>query len=448
MRRAPSRRSPGARWRHGLIDALLAVSGSDVPECLRLFRRLEDAPPAVVAEYQRLKLLKLLRHCRDHVPYHRRQLEEHGVDLSDGFSPDEIAKLPILSKDLLREHAAELASDDARARGAFPNSSGGSTGAPVTFLQDRAYRDRNVIAAKFIYNEILGKLPGDPEVNLWGSDDDVQRGSIGFKARALNFLYNRRFQNFFCVDDAKLARYVDAINRFRPVSLWAYVQALDLLAGFIRRTGVRVHSPRLIISTAGPLHESVRQSVQEVFRCPVFNQYGCREAGAVAFETRDQQGLRGLPYLNYTEIVGGKVVVTPLTNYSMPLLRYDLGDTAEPWTGPQDRRYGCRRKLFASITGRVHSHFRTASGGLVYGGYFAYQFFSVLWVRQFQVVQDSLDHVTCHIVAAEEPVIDDLATIRRRIRHVMGDDCEVEFHFTDDIPPSPSGKHQYTVCNL
>lgn len=436
------------RWRRALIDALLTASGSEVPACLRLFWRLEHASPAVVAEYQRIQLLELLRHCRDHVPWYRRQLGEHGVDLSDTFSPDEMRKLPILSKDLLREHAAELASDDARARGAFPNSSGGSTGTPVTFLQDGAYRDRNVIAAKLIYNEILGKLPGDREVNLWGSSDDVQRGSLGMKARALNFLYNRRFQNFFCVDDGKLARYVEEINRFRPVSLWAFVQSLDLLARFIRRTGVRVHSPRLIISTAGPLHEGVRESVQEVFRCPVYNQYGCREAGAIAFETRDQQGLRGLPYLNYTEIVGGRIVVTPLTNYSMPLLRYDLGDTAEPWTGPQDPEFGCRRKLFESVTGRVHSHFKTANGGLVYGGYFAHQFFFVLWVRQFQVVQDGFHHVTCHIVPAEEPVIDDLASIRRRIRRVMGADCEVAFHFTDEIAPSPSGKHLYTVCNV
>lgn len=419
-----------------------------MPASLRLFRRLEEAPPGTIDEYQRLMLLRLLRHCHAHVPWYRRQLDEHAVDLSDRFTPRELARLPLLNKDVLRAHATELTSDDAGRRGAFWNSSGGSTGAPVTFLQDAAYRDRNVIAAKLVYNGVLGKQPGEPEIDLWGSSGDVLRGSLGMKGRLVNFLYNRRFQNFYRVNDETLARYVQEINRFRPVSLWAYVQSLELLAKFVQRTGLALHSPRLIISTAGPLHEDVRRLVEDVFRCPVYNQYGCREAGAVAFETHERNGLRGLPYLNYVEIVDGRTVVTPLTNFSMPLLRYDLGDTVEPWTGDQDARYGCRRKLFRSITGRVHSHFRTAAGELVYGGYLARQFFFRPWVRQFQIVQEALDHVTCHIVAADAPPPEELDLIRGRIREAMGPRCEVAFCFPDEIPPSPSGKHHYTISEL
>ncbi|HLT90011.1 MAG TPA: hypothetical protein VKZ85_03630 [Woeseiaceae bacterium] len=431
-----------------MLDLLLRLSGSEVPACVELYRRLEEAPPAVVDEYQRLMLLRLLRHCRVHVPRYRVLLEEHGLDLSDHFTPRELSKLPLLTKNDLRAHRSDLVSDDAKARKPFWNSSGGSTGSPVAFLQDRAYRDRNVIAAKLLYNEILGKLPGDREINLWGSADDLRRGTVGPRARLVNFFYNRRFLNCFRVSDDTLARHVREINRFRPVSLWAYAQSLELLAKFVQRTGVSVHSPQLVVSTASPLHDDVRRLVHEVFRCPVYDQYGCREAGAIAFETAERGGLRGLPYLNYVELVDGRIVVTPLTNYSMPLLRYELGDTAEPWTGPQDTRYGCRRRLFASVTGRMHSHFRTAAGELVHGGYFARQFFFRTWIRQFQVVQDALEHVTCHIVAADEPGPGELADIRRGIRAAMGPRCEVEFRFTDEIRPPPSGKHQYTICNL
>jgi phenylacetate-CoA ligase len=431
-----------------VLDLLLRLSGSEVPACLAHFRRLEEASPAVVDEYQRLMLLRLLRHARDHVPYYRRLIEEHRLDLSEHFTVREIEKLPLLTRDRLREHKAELVSDDARGRRTYWNSSGGSTGSPVEFLQDRAYRDRNVIAAKLLYNELLGKAPGEREVNLWGSVRDIERGRLDLKARCVNFLYNRRFQNFFRVNDETLARYVREINDFRPVSLWAYVQALELIAKFIRRERLEIHSPRLIISTAGPLYEDVRQLVESVFRCPVYSQYGCREAGAVAIETFDRDGLRGFPYLNHVELVEGSVVVTPLTNYSMPLLRYELGDTAEPWTGPVDERYGCRRKILKSITGRVHSHFRNARGDLVYGGWFAIQFFSRSWVRNFQVVQDALDHVTCHIVPVGEPVPRELDEIRERIRSLMGASCEVAFNFTDEITPPPSGKHQHTICRL
>lgn len=424
------------------------MSGSEVPGCLQLFRQLESASPEVVAEHQRRRLLRLLRHCGSHVPYYRRLFETCGLNLTDDFTADRLQRLPLLTKDTLREHGQSLRSDDHAQRGAFENASGGSTGKPVAFVQDRAYHARSVVAAKLVYNEFLGKQAGDPEINLWGSERDLERGSLGLRQRAVNFVYNRRFQNWFTVDDEKLARFVEEINRFRPVSIWAYVQSLDLLAKFIRREGLDVHSPKLILSTAGTLEAGIRRSVQAVFRCPVYNQYGCREVGAIAFEMQDQDGMRGLPYLNYVEVVDGKVVVTNLTNYSMPLIRYQLDDTAEPWTGEQDPRYGCRRKILRTVSGRVHSHFRTADGGLVHGGFLAHPFWTMDWVRQFQVVQDSVDRVTCRIVPAGEPDGAGLERIRQRIRGAMGAACAVDFEFPDRIPPSPSGKHQYTISHL
>jgi phenylacetate-CoA ligase len=435
-------------WRHAAIEGLLRASRSGVPGWLRAFRELEQAPPAIIDEHRRLKLLDLLRHCHAHVPFYRQQIESCDLDLSDDFSTGELDKLPLLTKETIHSEGARLYSDDRQQRGAFRNSSGGSTGKPVVFLQDRAFYAQSVIAAKFIYNEFLGKSPGEPEINLWGSERDISRGSLGAKQRFTNFVYNRRFQNFFLVDDSKLKRFVEEINRAKPVSMWAYVEAIDLLAKFIRRNKLSVHSPRFIISTAGTLHSGIRNLVEGVFRCPVYNQYGSREFGAIAFEMQDQDGLRGLPYLNYTEIVDGKVVVTGLTNYSMPLLRYEIGDTAEPWSGTQDDDFGCRRKVFKAITGRVHSHFKTAKGELIHGLFFTHQFYFLDWVRQFQVVQERFDYIRCNLVLADEPVKADMERIRTHIRAAMGEDCEVEFQFTEHIAPSASGKHLYTICKV
>ena len=419
-----------------------------MPACLREFRSLESAPPDVVRDYQRRQLLSLLRHCHAHVPWYRERIESANLDLSERFTVDELEKLPLLTRETIRREGSRLHSDDAHSRGAFRNSTGGSTGEPVTFLQDRAYTAKNVVAAKFIYNEFLGKKPGELEFNLWGSERDISRGSLGAKQQAINFVYNRRFQNFFLVDDARLASFCDEINRYKPVSLWAYAGSIELLARFIRRQKRRIHSPKFIISTAGTLYPALRETVQEVFRCPVYNQYGSREVGAIAFEMQDQDGLRGLPYLNYTEVVDGRVVVTCLTNRSMPLLRYDIGDTAEPWSGTQDANYGCRHKLFRAVTGRVHSHFKTAEGALVYGGFFAKQFYFLDWVTQFQIVQEGVNRISCYVVPAGEPVAADMDSIRARMRAAMGRECEIEFRFMDRIAPSPSGKHLHTVSQL
>jgi len=81
----------------------------------------------------------------------------------------------------------------------------------------------------------------------------------------------------------------------------------------------------------------MREKVEEVFGCPVYNRYGSREVGDIAGECKYHQGLHVLPWGSYVEIVDeagnlvepgveGRILVTCLTNYAMPLIRYDIGD--------------------------------------------------------------------------------------------------------------------------
>jgi phenylacetate-CoA ligase len=158
--------------------------------------------------------------------------------------------------------------------------------------------------------------------------------------------------------------------------------------------------------------------------------------------------MRGLPYLNYVELVDSKIIVTSLTNYSMPLVRYEIGDIAEAWTESQDETLGCEKKLFKSVTGRVISHFKTAAGGIVHGQYFIHLFYFLDWVQQFQIVQNALDDISCRVVVTNEPNNDDIVRIKSEVKDVMGLDCNVTFELVDNIAPSESGKYMYTICNF
>lgn len=435
-------------WRRPAIGALLRVSGSGVPGFLHEFSVVESMSPFEVVADQQRRLQRLLRHCHEQVPYYRRILDEANLDTQKSITADDLKKLPILTKDIIRREGSTLLAADHANRKPFDNTSGGSTGKPVVFMQDRKYYEQNVITAKLMFNQYYGKSMGDPEINLWGSVRDVQRGNLSLSGRFTNYLYNRTFQNAFLLDDEKMAKFVDEINRRKPVVIWTYVESIDLMARFIRDNGLRIHGPKLIISTAGTLYDEVRESVQSVFACPVYNQYGSREVGPLAFETQDRRGMRGLPYLHLIEIIDSRIIVTCLTNYTMPLLRYEIGDVAEAWTGPQNEEFGCEKILFKSVTGRIISHFKTATNGIVHGQYFIHVFYFVDWVRQFQVVQNSMNELVCRIVSSRDPVDSDMARITSDIKAVMGPECNVIFDFVDNIAPSESGKFMYTICNI
>src|SRR5207302_1711333 len=74
------------------------------------------------------------------------------------------------------------------------------------------------------------------------------------------------------------------------------------------------------------------------FGCPVFDRYGCREVGNIAHECSAHRGLHVHSDINVVELLvgdrpaapetAGDVVLTNLTNFVMPIIRYDLGDQA------------------------------------------------------------------------------------------------------------------------
>jgi phenylacetate-CoA ligase len=439
---------PMSRVRNRAIYALFAVTGSRIPEYLAEFRRLEGADLATVRADEERRLVELLQHASAHVPYYRRLLGDYGVVRDGKVNLDRFPDIPILTKEDILSEGEALHSDDMKGRHPFDNTSGGSTGSPARFIQDREFYDKHVVAAKFIYNEYLGKLAGEPEVNLWGSERDVYRGTLSPRERFTNYVYNRRFLNAFTVTESKLRSFVDEINSHKPVSLWVYVESIDVLSRFIEDQGLEVHSPKFIISTAGALFEPIRERVERVFRCPVFNQYGSREVGAIAIETRDRKYMRGFPYLNHVETIDGDIIVTCLNNYSMPLIRYKIGDTAVPVDTNASPSLGVERPVMKTVSGRVISHFKTPDGGLVHGQYLIHQFYFVDWIQKFQVEQTARDQVVCHVVLKGEPVAVDIERIEKNIKRVMGEDCRVSFDYCEEIPPSPSGKYLYTICRI
>ena len=72
-------------------------------------------------------------------------------------------------------------------------------------------------------------------------------------------------------------------------------------------------------------------------------------------------------------------------------------------------------------------------------------------VRKFQVVQESLNEVAVKIVLDDgvgTPDADMRSGLAARIKEAMGESCEVKIEFVDEIPPTATGKHLYTVSKV
>ena len=119
-------------------------------------------------------LSAMLRHAVTNVPRYR-ELASLAIE-DDPFAA--LASFPLMSKTMIRESGDDLNSADLSHRKWFHNSSGGSTGTPVTVIQDAEYMDR-VRAVESFGSYVFGLERGQPLVLLWGSMRDIRESGSG-----------------------------------------------------------------------------------------------------------------------------------------------------------------------------------------------------------------------------------------------------------------------------
>lgn len=434
-------------WRKPIIFLLLYLSGSKIPRNLELIKKLDKLSVEEKKKYQEKKLKELLLHAYKNVPYYSKILKKSKVVIDNKIYLENFKNIPILTKDIIRKEGENMYSADYKDRKPYENTSGGSTGEPVRFLQDKNYNDWAIATKLFIFNAYFGKKIGEPEINLWGSERDIYKNTLSAKERIINFLYNRTFLNAFKVNHKKLNFFVDKINIKKPISMWVYVESIDLLDRHINDNKLNVFSPKFIISTAGTLYKEIRERVQKTFNCSVYNQYGSREVSLIATECKEQDGLHIFPWHNMVEVIDKKIIVTNLNNYTMPLIRYEIGDTGGELVV---KKCDCGREGFvlSEVIGRTISHFKTRGGDVVHAQYMIHQFYFRSWVKKFQIIQKDYDLILCRILLNKEKNVKDIFEIEKNIKLVMGSNCKINWDFVDNIESTKSGKYLYTICEI
>ena len=88
--------------------------------------------------YQDEQLRKTIRHAYDNVPYYREVFDERKLTPDDIRRADDLPKLPILSKQTVRERAQDLWARNWPAKRCVTSVTGGTTGTALELRQDSA----------------------------------------------------------------------------------------------------------------------------------------------------------------------------------------------------------------------------------------------------------------------------------------------------------------------
>ncbi len=435
--------------------ALVRVAGYRLGSCYRRFwREVEEGIPP---DTTKKLLVGLLEYCRLSGPYYAEVMRRVG----DSFRDDPVEYLrdfPILTKDIIRSRFDDLKSRDLNKRKWGFNTSGGSTGVPVRFIQDREHSTKDG-AIKLVYSRLAGKDIGEREVDLWGSVRDILGSKKSWKGVVANKISNTTMLSVFRMTPDDMRRHIDVINTKRPRLILAYAEGLYELAKFADRENLEVRPQHAIMTTVATLFPHMRRQIEKVFQCPVYDRYGSRETGDIACERPGFEGHWVAPWSNYVEIVdpegrrlppetAGEIVVTSLINYAMPLVRYRIGDRGilAPTNGGAENQQG---QCLSEVLGRTCEIFINKKGDIVEATHFMPLLFFRDWILKYQVIQKGPEHIVFRIVkGASDPKPGELDEIAAKTGWIMGDDCRTTFEFTDEILPSPSGKYRYIISEV
>ena len=416
--------------------------GIHYPSELSQTAALLDSSREAIKAFQQVRLGKLIQHAYYTTPYYRELLKTD--------TPD-ITQIPPLEKWNIREDLDRLCSDRFTREERIKNTTGGSTGTPLTFYQDRNYWNQRNLSV-YYFDRWAGSDLGEPQLIIWGAPADL-KGDEHWKYRLNTFWRNQYWLNGFHLTDEEMHAAFEKMNRCHPQTILTYPSSLYQFAAFLYENGlIPKWQLKGIISSAEMLHPHYRALAEDVFRTKVYNRYGGREVGLIAMECKE-----GRMHINcrdiYLEIDSpnpytqpGEILITQLNNYAMPFIRYRIGDIGIL----SDELCLCGNQLpiLDDLLGRTTATFRTRTGTLVHGGYFTQQFYGVDGVSQFQIIQESLKHCVLKLVINERWTEAARRYLVQSIQRGLGGDVVVTVEFVEEIPLSTSGKREFTISKL
>lgn len=416
-------------------------------EILDLLREARDWTPQQVEDWQAEQLHNMVRHCRLTVPYYQKLFADHSLHENDFTTTKDVQKLPILTKAALKANIDDFRSFSGETY--LVQHTSGSTGSPLALEVDE-YTYKLAMALVVDHEESHGVRFGERRATFAGrmiQSPDNMHGPFSRYNRA----ENQRLYSSYHLNTQTFPTYRRDLDRFAPKEIIGYPSAISDLAGhYLASSQTPAFQPTAIITNSETLLSWQREQIESAFQCKIYDYYGTAEY--VAFAGQNGTGKYIVsPVIGIMELLPshaqpeetGTITATSLTNKIMPLLRYQLGDTAIPYSS-QEGSF-CTRSLEA-IVGRTDDYIITPDGRNV--GRVDHFFKGIRQIREAQVIQDRMDHCTVMIVANERLGEKTIDRLRSNIASRIGSNMKFDIKEVENIPKGANGKLRSVVRRL
>lgn len=400
------------------------------------------------------KIRKIVSTAFDASPYYRDLMT--GLRLSPGEirGASDLKIFPLLTKQIVREKAAELLVSDGSSGKVHHGHTSGTTGSPLSLWYDR----RTVV-----FNDAV-----DQRQKIWGGMKTgdwlgIFLGRMIVPGRTsnppfwrVNRLHRQVWFSSFHMSDDTLPLYTNEIKRRQLRFLEGYPSTLFILAQHVLRAGESLPL-QAVFTSSETMHKTQRETIEAAFGAEVFDYYGHAERTIFATECEAHSGKHLAEEYGFTEIVDangnpvadgqpGYLVGTSLHNVAMPMIRYRTGDISAIVREP----CSCGRTLLRieGVSTKAEDIVITPEGRMVSPSTLTHPFKPLTSVLSSQIVQETLHYVHVRIVTSPEFSDEDERSLRAALAARLSPAMTIRIERVANIPREKSGKFRWVISHV
>jgi phenylacetate-CoA ligase len=390
------------------------------------------------------RLLKeTLNYAYENVQIYRERFNEAGLTPDDIQSPDDMLKLPTISKyDLQGERVKKLISTEFVFNDLIPMKTSGSTGIPTVsyFSKDSLFYLMWVL--KYRSKAFCGLRLFDPVAIFCAeSEGEVQRKNSQPIRRLLNIKY-------FSIYSSKKNLETEFL-RVKPKIIYGFPSFLIDFICHLEKNHIGYDKCKMVFTSSELLDEHQRKLIENYFSCRLYDIYGSVEFKEIAFECSQKKGYHINADFFYIEFVkNGKnaapdkdaeIIVTSLQTKAMPLIRYRIGDIAR--VSSEKCSCGCNFPLMTMVCGRKGDYLTFHGEKIPY-----YEINRTLreslqdTIYKFQFIQMAQNKVIVKLIVNDKYSDFVKSRLKENLEAQIGKDIEINVRLEEEINNQQNGK--------
>ena len=397
---------------------------------------------------QQKKIRRLVKAALKH-PLYQKKFTEAGVDPALITTPEDLKKIPILTKNEYRDMILACNIGSKKYKHFHKDHTSGSTGVPLhTCLSPAEYA--TLVAKRLLILHKNGyRIFRDSSLDM---SSPAHKGTRKSKSLFQKIgLLRKTYVS--TMDDPK--DIVEAIIKEKPTSICAGKSILHTVLLYAKKHGIELPKVKMVENVAEAMDDTSANLIEYFFGDNVItDSYASVECGIIAYSLRFDRRhffLDPLQYVysirdeNSNETDEGELFVTNLYLLHFPMINYKQGDFVESALDEKGERY------IKQVHGRNDDKIISRDGQR-FSFHYLFAFLPrTLYLEQYRVIQESYDDLKLILVMKKDSQIDKAVAekeITENLDRYLKTKMKYTFEWVDQIPIDANGKIRVLISKI